>query len=81
MGKKLPQQSDDILQGRSMMKWDYDKEEILVDGIVHALGLILGLVSVVVLLVIAAQTVGFWALASVLFYGGGLLTVLTVSAL
>jgi predicted membrane channel-forming protein YqfA (hemolysin III family) len=54
MGKKLPQQSDDVLQGRSMMKWDYDKEEILVDGIVHALGLILGLVSVVVLLVIAA---------------------------
>jgi hypothetical protein len=40
-----------------------------------------GLSPSVVLLVIAAQTVGFWALASVLFYGGGLLTVLTVSAL
>jgi hemolysin III len=63
------------------MKWDYDKREILADGIVHGLGLVCGLVSVVVLFVAAARTVGPWELTSVLIYGGGLLTVLTVSAL
>jgi hemolysin III len=69
------------VQGQSVVKWDYDRGEILADGIVHALGIILGLAAVTVLFVIAARTLGFWELASVLIYGGGLLTVLTVSAL
>jgi len=63
------------------MKWDYDRGEILADGIVHGLGIAFGLVSVIALFVVAAQTVGPLELTSVLIYGGGLLTVLIVSAI
>jgi hemolysin III len=63
------------------LRWNYDKEEILADGIVHAIGIIFGTVSIITLLVMAAPTVGAWEFTSILVYGIGLLTVLTVSAL
>jgi hemolysin III len=63
------------------MKWDYDKWEILADGIVHGLGVLFGLVSVIALFVIAARTTAPWELASVIIYGGGLLAVLIISAI
>ena len=63
------------------MRWDYDKDEIIADGIVHAIGVIVGTVSIIALLVVAAPTVGAWEFTSILVYGLGLLTVLTVSAL
>lgn len=63
-----------------MIKWDYDRDEILADGIVHALGVIGGLTAVIVLFILAAPTVGRWELTSVAIYGGGLLAVLVISA-
>ena len=63
------------------MRWDYDKAEIIADGIVHAIGVVLGTVSIIVLIATAAPVVGAWELTSILVYGIGLLTVLTVSAL
>jgi hemolysin III len=63
-----------------MIKWDYDRHEILADGIVHTLGVVSGLVAVIVLLALAAQTSGAWELTSVAIYGGGLLVVLVISA-
>lgn len=63
------------------MKWNYDRREIIADGIVHAVGVIVGTVSVIALLVLAAPTVGAWEFTSILVYGIGLLTVLTISAL
>lgn len=63
------------------MRWDYDKHEIIADGIVHAIGVIVGTASIIALLVVAAPTVGAWEFTSILVYGLGLLTVLTVSAL
>jgi hemolysin III len=63
------------------LRWDYDKGEILADGIVHGLGIVFGVVAVTALFVATARTVGPWELTSVLIYGGGLLSVLTVSAL
>lgn len=63
-----------------MIRWNYDRHEILADGIVHALGVVSGLVAVIVLLVLAAQTAGPWELTSVAIYGGGLLAVLVISA-
>jgi hemolysin III len=63
-----------------MSKWDYDRHEILADGIVHALGVVCGLVGVPVLLVLVASTVGLWELISVLVYAGCLLAVLVISA-
>lgn len=63
-----------------MIKWDYDKHEILADGIVHALGIVSGLVAVIILVALAAQTVGPWEVTSVAIYGSGLLAVLVISA-
>lgn len=63
------------------MKWRYDRAEILADGIVHAVGVLAGLIAVAVLVSLAAGSVGAWEFTSVLIYGGGLLTVLIVSAL
>jgi hemolysin III len=63
------------------LKWDYDMKEIIADGIVHAVGVTIGTVSVIALLIMAAPTVGAWEFTSILVYGIGLLTVLTVSAL
>jgi hemolysin III len=63
-----------------MIRWNYDRHEILADGIVHALGVVSGLVAVIVLLALAAPTVSLWELTSVAIYGGGLLAVLVISA-
>jgi hemolysin III len=64
-----------------MLKWDYDKKEIIADGIVHAVGVMFGIVSITALLIMAAPAVGTWEFTSILVYSVGLLTVLTVSAL
>ena len=63
------------------MKWAYDKNELIADGIVHAVGVMLGIVSIIALIILAAPVVGAWEFTSILVYGAGLLTVLTVSAL
>jgi hemolysin III len=63
------------------LRWDYDKDELIADGIVHAVGVIAGAVSITALLIIAAPAVGVWEFTSILVYGLGLMTVLTVSAL
>jgi len=63
-----------------MIRWDYDKHEILADGIIHVLGAVGGLVAVIVLLALAAPTVGAWELTSVAIYGLGLVAVLIISA-
>jgi len=63
------------------LKWAYDKNELIADGIVHAVGVMLGIVSISALVILAAPVVGAWEFTSILVYGAGLLTVLTVSAL
>jgi len=63
------------------LKWNYDKKEIIADGVVHAVGVTAGIVSIIALLIMAAPVVGAWEFTSILIYGTGLLTVLTVSAL
>jgi hemolysin III len=63
------------------LKWNYDRKEVIADGIVHVVGVTTGTVAIIVLLVMAAPVVGAWEFTSILVYGLGLLTVLTVSAL
>jgi len=63
------------------LKWAYDKNELIADGIVHAVGVMLGIVSIIALVILAAPVVGAWEFTSILVYGTGLLTVLTISAL
>jgi hemolysin III len=61
--------------------WRYDRAEIMVDGIVHGLGVVSGLAGVVVLVALAAGKLDAWELTSVLTYGGALLAMLIASAL
>ena len=63
------------------MRWDYDVKEIIADGIVHAVGVTFGIIAFIALLVMAAPAVDAWEFTSIVVYGIGLLTVLTVSAL
>jgi len=69
------------LSRHAIGNWNYDRAEILADAVVHGLGIVLGSIAVIVLVVLAARTAGPLELTSVLIYGGGLLTVLVVSAL
>jgi len=63
------------------LKWNYDREEVIADGIVHAVGVATGTVFIIALLIMATPVVGAWELTSILIYGVLLLTALTVSAL
>src|SRR3982750_11765 len=61
------------------MKWTYDRTEVIADGIIHALGVTLGVAGVLSLLVqVAAQAPA--QITAALIYGAGLLTVLSLSA-
>jgi hemolysin III len=60
------------------LSWSYDRAEIVADGIVHAVGVGLGLVGAVVLLFAAHLARG--AAAPVAVYAAGLLAVLGLSA-
>jgi hemolysin III len=71
----------DLFPEVASLKWAYDKNELIADGIVHAVGVMLGIVSIIALVILAAPVVGAWEFTSILVYGAGLLTVLTVSAL
>jgi hemolysin III len=61
--------------------WPYDKAEIVLDGVVHGLGVLAGLVAVIVLVALAAGRLGPWELTSLVTYGGALLAMLVASAL
>src|SRR3954447_15240692 len=61
------------------MKWAYDRAEVIADGIIHALGLVLGVAGVLSLLVhVSAQAPA--RITAALIYATGLLTVLGLSA-
>ena len=67
--------------GSPAINWDYERREIVADGIVHALGIALAPVAIAVMLWLAAGKAGPWEFGAVALYGGALLTVLIVSAL
>jgi hemolysin III len=59
--------------------WDYDRGEIIADGVVHAIGIVLGLIGAVAIVVIAVETDRI-DVAPVVIYVIGLLAVLGLSA-
>ncbi|GGK48492.1 PAQR family membrane homeostasis protein TrhA [Salinarimonas ramus] len=63
------------------VKWDYSRAELIADGIVHALGLKLALIGVVLITLWAAERAGALEMTGLLVYCFGLVTVLTVSAI
>src|SRR5262245_1335445 len=61
------------------INWEYDRTEILADGVVHAIGVCLGLAGAIAIVAIAAKLDGI-DIAPVLVYVIGLVTMLAFSA-
>jgi hemolysin III len=61
------------------VRWDFDRAELALDGVVHWIGLGLGAVGIIFLVAWAANLTGAVELTSVLIYGTSLLAALGVS--
>ncbi len=61
------------------ISWNYDRAEIIADGVVHAAGIILGLVGAVAIVIVASRS-GPIEIAPTLIYIVGLITMLGFSA-
>jgi hemolysin III len=60
--------------------WDYDRAEIVLDGVVHVAGIALGLVGTVVLIAFALRSPMLGNLSASIVYAAGLLAMLGFSA-
>lgn len=60
--------------------WNYDRVELIADGIVHAIGVTLGLVGAIALVIVAANSAHSGDTSSVVIYSIGLLSMLGLSA-
>ncbi len=62
------------------MTWNYDRAELIADGVVHILGVGTGLIASVILVVIASRSADAGEIASVVIYAVALLAMLGFSA-
>ncbi|MBO0755523.1 MAG: hemolysin III family protein [Bradyrhizobiaceae bacterium] len=61
-------------------KWNYDRVELIADAVVHAVGVILGLIGAIAIVIIAALSATAAKIPSVVIYAVGLLAMLGLSA-
>ncbi|HEX3136249.1 MAG TPA: hemolysin III family protein, partial [Casimicrobiaceae bacterium] len=62
------------------VRWNYDRAELIADGVVHGIGVLGGLVAATVLIVLTALYATALEVAVVSIYLAGLLTMLVLSA-
>src|SRR5438105_12401292 len=62
------------------MHWNYDRAELIADGVVHGIGVCFGLIAATVLVVLTAIYATAFELAVVSVYVAGLLAMLVLSA-
>jgi len=62
------------------MRWNYDRVELLVDGVVHAVGVCCGSIAAIVLIVLASLYMPGFQVTAVVVYAAGLLLMLAISA-
>jgi hemolysin III len=62
------------------MRWNYDRAELIADGVVHGIGVFGGLVAATVLIVLTAVYATPFEVAIMSVYVAGLLTMLVLSA-
>ena len=72
--------STSINAATGAIRWNYDKVELIADGVVHAVGILSGLVAATVLVVLTAVYAGALAIVAVSIYVAGLLSMLVLSA-
>jgi hemolysin III len=63
---------------RGQISWDYDRAEIIADGVVHAIGVCLGLIGVTIVMI--AVNIERIEIAPITVYVIGLVTMLALSA-
>src|SRR5580698_8372594 len=76
--KKLASTSAHAAAGA--MRWNYDRAELIADGIVHGIGVLSGLIAATVLIVLAGVFASTYEIVSVSVYAAGLLAMLGFSA-
>ncbi len=76
--KQLASHAADAAAGA--VRWNYDRAEIIADGVVHGLGVGVGLVAATALIVLAGVFAATPQIVSVSIYAAGLLTMLGFSA-
>jgi hemolysin III len=62
------------------VRWNYDRLELLVDGVIHAIGVGAGLIAATVLIVVACYFATAADVAAVSVYVAGLISMLALSA-
>src|SRR6202045_1045286 len=62
------------------IRWNYDRGELIADGIVHGIGVFGGVVATTVLIVLAAVFASAYQVVTVSVYAAGLLAMLGFSA-
>ena len=62
------------------IRWNYDRAELIADGIVHGIGVFGGVVAATVLIVLAAVFASAYEVVTVSVYAAGLLAMLGFSA-
>lgn len=63
------------------VRWNYDRTEILADGVVHAIGVAAGLIAAIVLVAVACYFAGPADIVAVSIYAAGLIAMLGFSAI
>jgi hemolysin III len=66
--------------GGGVIRWDYDRAELIADGVVHVLGTVLGLIAATALIVLTGIYASTPEIISVSIYAIGLLAMLSLSA-
>src|SRR5580704_3921813 len=72
--------STSINAATGAIRWNYDKVELIADGVVHAIGILFGLIAATVLVVLTAVYASVIDIVAVSIYAGGLLSMLVLSA-
>jgi hemolysin III len=72
--------STSIHAATDAIRWNYDRVELIADGVVHAVGILLGIIAATVLVVLTAVYASALNIVAVSIYVAGLLTMLVLSA-
>ena len=62
------------------IRWNYDRAELIADGVIHAIGVLAGIIAATVLVVLAAVYADATNVVGVSVYVAGLLSMLVLSA-
>ena len=77
---QLKQLASTSIHAAGAVLWNYDRTELIVDGVVHVVGICFGLVAATVLIVLTAVYASALDVVAVSVYVAGLLAMLVLSA-